>query len=154
MNYETCLGCDVEFIEFVGIGTQDTVRVTEGTRSQSYDSGYQTSTGENRTQPLNNSNRTNSSWTNRQNQSSTAGQNRSAAFNNNSSRSGINANSTNSGSSSHNSSEQQWSRNVGVINNDTILCNCHEPAIELTVRKEGPNQGNNKLYFHFLNIEK
>lgn len=32
-----------------------------------------------------------------------------------------------------------------VDNNTVMMCNCHESAIKLTVKKEGPNKGNNRI---------
>lgn len=53
-------------------------------------------------------------------------------------------------SSSRNRSDQSTSNNANNVtntwgnidNNTEIMCHCHEIAIQLTVKKEGPNKGN------------
>lgn len=47
--------------------------------------------------------------------------------------------------SSHNNSANTNS-NLGNDNEEEIMCNCHQVAKQLTVRKDGPNQGKHTLY--------
>lgn len=163
--YTTCIGgCDSSFNEVLNIRNESIRNISQGN-----DTGYSSTFDELRsnnsnppsvrnigTQPPRVGNRTNLSENN-----TSIGLVRSQnTTRNNSNRSRNNANArkrttsendtwidTNTFRSSNNdfrSPRSEQSKTWGDIDNDAvIMCRCHENAIQLTVRKEGPNQGIN-----------
>lgn len=167
-SYTTCIGgCDPMFNELLNIKNENIKGV-----SQRNESGYYTMPDEPRSAIILNStvvrsgssnSRSGGNKTNLSNTSTSVGLVRSQSSNRNTtSRSNTTrvkkqtapkSNTSNFDSSFVNprSAENEPGRTWGHIDNDAvIMCNCHENAIQLTVRKEGPNQGTDDSLFPFV----
>ncbi|KAF6209731.1 hypothetical protein GE061_015480 [Apolygus lucorum] len=134
-SYQGCLnGCDNDFMEM--LGARASVRPTSSSTNNTpqNDSGFSSFTS------------TNSSRNNTMNDRGSRVSNASRGNNlNNQGSSSFNRTSfaiNNDGFQSRNSNPPQ---SFSSSNDDNIMCTCNVPAVKLTVRKEGPNQG--RLFF-------
>ncbi|XP_046143388.1 DNA topoisomerase 3-alpha isoform X1 [Osmia bicornis bicornis] len=162
-SYTTCIGgCDPMFNELLNIKNESIKGI-----SQRNESGYYSMPDDTRSaiilnptvvRPGSSNSRSGGNKTNLSNPSTSVGLVRNQSSNRNTtSRSTstsvkkqiapkhntfVNTNNFNSSMVSPRSAENEPNRTWGHIDNDAvIMCNCHENAIQLTVRKEGPNQG-------------
>ncbi|XP_058807359.1 DNA topoisomerase 3-alpha [Phymastichus coffea] len=164
-SYEACIGgCDAMFNDCMNIRRNSVRRPNAGDDGYDSNSSSSSSRSQQRNQSTNR-NQTSSNGNNAGNQSNQnfgGNRNNDASWNNNRNQSNRN-NDTSWNSSGYHSNNQSRSNNTwnqsststsntivtdGANNynwaNDNsgeIVCNCHEPAKILTVRKEGPNQG-------------
>lgn len=157
VEYTTCIGgCDEIFNDSMDIKLNN-VRNT----GRSNDSGYQSSNSTQRSSQSNSSSQRNNNATSSTNNSrsmSQARQQQSQGNSNNTvqfrqpentrqqngwSRQNNQETRTNVGMVTSNAnSNSNISQNWGSVDDGSaILCNCHNPAIQLTVRKDGPNIG-------------
>lgn len=147
-TYTTCIGgCDPNFNETMNI-KDDTIKKI----SRITDSGYETTI--NRSEVLSRSQVRNNTGESISNSRMTTQRSENHSRNSNNRRKG------NIGSTKMENNADNFNRTIGFGNNHTntndivswgnidndaeIMCQCHQHAIQLTVRKDGPNQG--KLY--------
>lgn len=160
LEYTTCIGgCDEIFNDNMEIKL-NSVRNTGRPNDSGYSSNNQSSHSTQRSNQINSASQGNNSTNSNTNNSRFMSQPRSNQNNAAQNRQTNNTRQQNARPSQSNRNNQETRTNVGMVtsnansnlNNTTttwgniddsssILCNCHSPAVQFTVRKEGPNQG-------------
>jgi len=161
-SYTTCIGCDTTFKEMLNI-KDDCLKQTGRLLIGNHNIGNISSTTSTMTsqsqytqqqRPVSGHTRSVSSSNNisQPNRSNTANRNAtisndredfsSSVSNFNSSENRLDQSVTSGNSYNTNNRTNMW----GNIDNDAeIMCNCHKTAIQLTVKKEGPNKGKSEI---------